>query len=324
MVTFLSSFASAAGKALSVGAAQRREWREETRLVWSREFAKLPVEIDLPRLASRITLIDHREHPDPKEVLPPEPASSAAAAAAMAPASPGTVQVLAQTSAYDAILEFLWKVTWLLEGGAERAERLRTEWERTVARGVDMSAQRATVKKFISEIIGEDSRVGHLLKVCSTFFPPPHSGAIVSKLFFPHFQATNQAVVAPSTIEAHVGMFPTLPFKDSGARPWEVIIRLTDTFVEVAHLRGQCQMDRRLEDAAFEFVLETSLVFDRSLRELSSATVAVAEYSFGPRTTEAKKAEFSGLFNNHLKKHQPLPQPRHLSKVGRRPPGSLR
>jgi hypothetical protein len=167
-----------------------------------------------------------------------------------------------------------------------------------VTRGVDLSAQRAVVKKFVVDVVGAETRVGHLLR------------------------ATNQAVVAPSTIEAHVGMMPTLLFKDSGARPWEVVVRLTDTGVEVAHLRGQCHFDRRAEDQAFEFMLETVLVFDRSLRTIAHSAVSVTEYSFGPKTSEAKKAELTALFNAHLKKPDSHPLPRYLSRIGRRPPGS--
>ena len=51
-------------------------------------------------------------------------------------------------------------------------------------------------------------------------------------------KAVNQAIIAPSNIEAHVNTLPGLLFKDSQQRPWEVVVRVFDDHVEVSHVRG--------------------------------------------------------------------------------------
>ena len=302
----------------------RPDWRQKTRDIWERPYERLPLDIDLPRLASHITVEDHRtcapdlllppdpferdgdpafQHPEPVVSRPLVPAGAGAPAAAgtATPAAAATTTTTTTTTDkqrrnYLAVCEFLYELVFVVGGGRAKADAARARFEAEISIGADLAVQKRLLQTYLAETIGEDTPAGHCLK------------------------AVNQAIIAPSNIEAHVNTLPGLLFKDSQQRPWEVVVRVFDDHVEVSHVRGQCHFDSRAADSAYEFLLETAFVFDRDAEHMTDAHIYIDEYSFGPETTQERKVALGQILEANLRPlpSEPLPPARVVSRIGRR------
>jgi len=317
----LSSFAFKlnpfAEKQLSALASPTRpDWRKQTTEIWQRPFERLPLDVDLPRLAARVTLEDHRTcdaelllpvDPNEKEGDPAfqKPERSATnidlrAKAGIQAGPNATVMNAATTGAakksYRAVCELLYEIIFLFGGGREKADAAKKKFMEDISEDSDITVQKPLLRAFLAEVIGEDTPAGRVLR------------------------AVNQAIIAPGNKEALVNLLPGVFFKDSQQRPWEVVIRVFDDHTEVSHLRGQCNLDSRPE-TAFTFLLETAFMFDKDITNMTEAHIYVDEYAFGPKTSEACKAQFSKLFDANLR---PVPAPgsvppaRVVANIGRR------
>lgn len=294
----------------------RADWRQQTRDIWTRPYVRLPLDIDLPRLASRITIEDHRtcapdlllpadpferdgdpafQHPEPVVPRPVIVAGAGASASATAGAGAGPTSDTLRRN-YRAVCEFLYELVYVLGGGRAKAEAARARFETEISVDADLAVQKKLLQTYLAEEIGEDTPAGRCLK------------------------AVNQAIIAPSNIEAHVNTLPGLPFKDSQQRPWEVVVRVFDDRVEVSHVRGQCHFDTRAADSAYEFLLETAFVFDRDAEHMTDAHIYIDEYSFGPETTQERKVALGQKLEANLRPlpSEPLPPARVVSCIGRR------
>ena len=292
----------------------RPDWRKLTTDIWHRSLQQLPLDVDLPRLAARVSLEDHRTcaddlllpvDPNEKEGNPalqkPERSVNIdLRARAGGPVGPNVSAMNAATTeaakkSYRAVCELLYEVMFLLGGGREKADAAKQRFVKEIPEDSDITVQKVVFKNFLADVFGEDTPAGRCLK------------------------AVNQAIIAPGNKEALVNLLPGVFFKDSQQRPWEVVIRVFDDHTEVSHQRGQCSLDNRPE-VAFSFVRETAFVFDKNLENMTEAHLYVDEYSFGPKTTEACKAQFSKLFDANLR---PVPNgtvapARVVSNIGRR------
>jgi len=274
----------------------RPDWRKLTNDIWVRSLEQLPLDVDLPRLAARVSVEDHRTcdadlllpvDPNEKEGDPamqkPERAVNIDLRAAR-PVGPGAANsaamnaatVAASTKSYRAVCELLYEIMFVLGGGREKADAAKKKFKETFPEDSDLTVQKTAFKAYLVEVFGEDTPAGRCLK------------------------SVNQAIIAPGNKEALVNLLPGCFFKDSQQRPWEVVIRVFDDRVEVSHQRGQCNLDSRPE-AAFSFLLETAFEFDKDLTTMTDAHLYVDEYSFGPKTAEASKSQYSKLFDAHLR-----------------------
>jgi len=294
----------------------RTDWRILTTDIWKRPLDMLPLDVDLPRLAARVSVEDHRTCdealllcPDPNEKegdpalqkperavnidLRAKPVGPGASNAAIEAMNAATVR--AAKKSYRAVCELLYEVMWVLGGGREKAEAAKKRYMEEFPEDCDIAVQKTAFKAYLSEVFGEDTPAGRCLK------------------------AVNQAIIAPGNKEALINLLPGIFFKDSQQRPWEVVIRVFDDYVEVSHQRGQCSLDNRPE-VAFTFLLETAFVFDKELQNMTDAHLYVDEYAFGPKATEAIKSQYTPLFNNHLRPvpSGSVPPARVISNVGRR------
>jgi len=292
----------------------RPDWRKQTTEIWQRPFERLPLDVDLPRLAARVTLEDHRTC-DAELLLPVDPNEKEGDPAFQKPertasldlrqksgiqAGPNaTVMNAATTGAakksYRAVCELLYEIIFLFGGGREKADAAKKKFMDDISEDSDLTVQKPLLRAFLADVIGEDTPAGRVLR------------------------SVNQAIIAPGNKEALVNLLPGVFFKDSQARPWEVVIRVFDDHTEVSHMRGQCNLDSRPE-TAFTFLLETAFVFNKDITEMTEAHIYVDEYAFGPQTSEACKAQFSKLFDANLRPvpSAAVPPARIVSNVGRR------
>jgi len=310
----LNPFAEKQLKALA--SPTRPDWRKQTTEIWQRPFDRLPLDVDLPRLAARVSIEDHRTcdaslllpaDPNEKEDDPvfqkPERSANLSLRQNAGPqAASGTnasVMNAATTGAakksYRAVCELLYELIFVFGGGREKADAARKQFTDTICEDSDLTVQKPLLREYLANVVGEHTPAGRVLK------------------------AVNQAIIAPGNKEALVNLLPGVFFKDSQQRPWEVVIRVFDDHCEVSHQRGQCNLDSRPE-TAFTFLLETCFVFDKDIENLTDAHIYVHEYAFGPKTSESCKAQFSKLFDANLRPvpSSPVPPSRVTSNVGRR------
>jgi len=315
----LSSFALKlnpfAEKQLSALASPSRpDWRKQTTEIWQRPFERLPLDVDLPRLAARVSIEDHRTC-DPELLLPVDPNEREGDPAFQKLDRPANIDLRvkagpqagananalnaatteAAKKSYRAVCELLYEIIYVFGGGREKADAARAKFLTDLAQDSELTVQKTLLRAYLSEVIGEDTPAGRILR------------------------AINQAIIAPGNKEALVNLLPGVFFKDSQQRPWEVVVRVFDDHNEVSHLRGQCNLQPR-PDAAFTFLLETAFVFDKNAENMTEAHIYVDEYAFGPQTSEACKAQFSKLFDANLRPvpKGAVPPARVISNVGRR------
>jgi len=314
---FLSSFTfklnpTTEKKVKELSCPNRADWRKAASDIWLRSFDQLPLDVDLPRLAARVSLEDHRTcdaslllptDPNEKEEDPAQqkPERSVSINLRPQPVGPGAnsdamnaASAVAARRSYLAVCELLYEIMFLL-GGPEKAEEIKKKYMEDLPEDCDIAVQRSAFKTFLSEAFGNDSPAGRCLK------------------------SINQAITAPGNKEALINLLPGVFFKDSQQRPWEVVVRVFDDHTEVSHQRGQCNLQNK-PDAAFSFVLETTFVFDKNLENMTDGHLYVDEYSFAPTTSEACKSQMSKLFDAHLRPVQSssTPPARVVSNVGRR------
>lgn len=72
LASFKNIFASPAAQKKIIEIKKNMNWKDQTRDIWRRKFELLPLCTDLPRLASRITIEDHRSLAE-DELLPRDP-----------------------------------------------------------------------------------------------------------------------------------------------------------------------------------------------------------------------------------------------------------
>jgi len=293
----------------------RPDWRKQTIEIWQRPFEKLPLDVDLPRLAARVTVEDHRTC-DPELLLPVDPnekegdpafqkperaanidlrATKVGPQAGANAAAMNAATTEAAKKSYRAVCELMYEIIFLFGGGREKADAARKKFVTDISEDDDITVQKPLLRAYLAEVVGEDTPAGRILR------------------------AVNQAIIAPGNKEALVNLLPGVFFKDSQQRPWEVVIRAFDDHAEVSHMRGQTNLDSRPE-TAFTFLLETAFVFDKDVQNMTEAHIYVDEYAFGPKTSEACKAQFSKLFDANLRPvpSSSVPPSRIVSNIGRR------
>lgn len=206
------------------------------------------------------------------------------------------MHVSANAKNYNAVREFVYEMVYVLGGGRAAAEAAREAFDAAIPCVGDISVQKSALLKFLQTSVGDDTSPGRCMK------------------------AINQAIIAPSTIEAHITTFPGLPFKDSQQHPWVVVVRVYDDAVEVSHLRRQCNMDVRDEDSAFDFTMETAFEFNGDVSQMKDVHIYITDYQFGPKTTETRKSELGQILQANLRPAPPAPPPpvRVVSRIGRR------
>jgi len=296
-----------------LSAPDREDWRKLTADVWRRPFDKLPLDVDLPRLAGRVSIEDHRTCPD-SELLPADPYENDGDPLIQRPEvhanvnlrpsiSCGSIDVAAMNAAtaeaarksYRAVCELLYEMMFVLGGGREKADSAKKEFMSRLPEDCDLAVQRAEFKQFLSEVYAEDTRPGRCLK------------------------AVNQAIIAPGNKEALGNLLPGVFFKDSQQRPWQIVIRVFDDHTEVSHLRGQVNLVNK-EDQKFSFILETLFIFDKDFNDMTDAHLYVVEYAFADTTSRELITQFSKEFDKHArpKPTDDIPPARVISNVGRR------
>eukprot|EP00727_Mastigamoeba_balamuthi_P008736 m51a1_g4485 hypothetical protein (273) ;mRNA; f:280735-282156 len=141
----------------------RQDFREETRKVWSRPIERLPIAIDLPRLAAHVHIVDARQTPESAPARDNIPDESGA-----------------KPCAYDHVLRVLLGIARSVEG-EERANAIREQYEKSIMRDADLSIQKSAITNLIVNTIGPSTKTASLLRAVNQAIVAP--SAIELRMF---------------------------------------------------------------------------------------------------------------------------------------------
>eukprot|EP01094_Clydonella_sp_ATCC50884_P022463 TRINITY_DN5161_c0_g1_i1.p1 TRINITY_DN5161_c0_g1~~TRINITY_DN5161_c0_g1_i1.p1 ORF type:complete len:323 (+),score=78.84 TRINITY_DN5161_c0_g1_i1:286-1254(+) len=223
---------------------EESKWQEDTRSIWSRGLADLPVHMDLPRLAHRMRIFDR----DRKECSE----------------SDSSKERVAIVHSHLTVLSRL-----LGEEDMEKAINDRYyEYVREDGQG-DVSQQ---LLRFLSEVVGDNSRLGAVLRACH------------QKMVFPGFYSIKNNI------------FERLPFKDQrGTWHVSVFLRRND-HVEIRHRKTQVSRATGTTASEFEFDWELRITLDKALEQIVDISVVVCDLRMMEDVSEARAGEIRQIF----------------------------
>ena len=113
------------------------------------------------------------------------------------------------------------------------------------------------------------------------------SGVPEGALFVQIFKAIHQEIIFPAVMSLRTSIYGQMPYKDLKGE-WKVRIDIRPTSIHVWHLKWE--QTHELDPAEyFKFCWALDMAFDRRMRAMQSATLNVADYAFGPTTTEERE-----------------------------------
>eukprot|EP01102_Stenamoeba_stenopodia_P021149 TRINITY_DN8444_c0_g1_i1.p1 TRINITY_DN8444_c0_g1~~TRINITY_DN8444_c0_g1_i1.p1 ORF type:complete len:307 (+),score=57.34 TRINITY_DN8444_c0_g1_i1:213-1133(+) len=226
---------------------------EDTKDKWIKPLTKLPVNVDIPRLARKMSIYD-----DSRNLLldgswldlTPEEIE----------ASPYKDQIPTNKSNTKLIQDVLQVLADQL---GEDSTAIREEFGKMVKdNGGDTAGP---FGNFLNRHMGDNSTVVKVLKAC------------------------NQSIIAPSVVRLKLSIAPRLPFKDlRGA--WRIQIHCLKSSVVVFHKKYETSWEN-FSTEEFQFSWQLRITFDKAMTTMKTVDVSITEIEFGKSVTDKRKKE---------------------------------
>ncbi|GAM28806.1 hypothetical protein SAMD00019534_119820 [Acytostelium subglobosum LB1] len=269
-------------------------WKCNTVGIWKRNHDKLAIHTDVPRLGHKIDIIDKlhrldklsfqsvtsislnnlREGESPTYTTELSGAAAASsngadkftAATTLTSAGISTAQVLKKE---EVVLQVLLALAQLLDG-PEKRQQINDQYT-TYIKGVgDISQQ---LLSLLTNVVGEESRMMQLLKVC------------------------HQKIILPAYYFIKANIYEEMPFRDKRGSWRMSMVFEEDGSIAAIHSKRQQSTVGPDADPEFEFEWTLSIIFDRDMQILA-LKVDVVDLIISNSITVDRKQQIQNAFAN--------------------------